>query len=111
MQRDAAADGMSHQVKAVDAHCFGKVGYEIDEFQQIKAVVSRFAVAEAGEVGDIDPEIFRERFGIFAPGPGALTSAVNYQQWFALAAGEIAYVEVADRYCLTTYVTRLPFLS
>lgn len=77
----------------------------------MKAVAGRFAVAEAGKVGDIYPEIFGKRFGVFAPGSGALTSAVNYQQRFALPPGEIAYVKVADRYCLTTYVTRLLFLS
>jgi hypothetical protein len=68
-------------------------------------------VAEAGKVGDIYAEIFGERFGVFAPGCGALAAAVDYQQRFALPPGEIAYVKVANCNSVTIYVARLLFLS
>jgi len=77
VQSYAAADGMSDYIETVEAQCRCESADKIDELRQSKPVLDGLAPAEAREVGYIDAEVFRQGLGVFTPGSGALTSAVD----------------------------------
>jgi hypothetical protein len=90
-----------------------EVFYEGYEFWKMKLIVSRLAVPEAREVGNIYTIMLRELFSIPEPCSGAITASVDYDQRFALPTGKVADVKAANFYVFALYIVRyllIPFL-